>query len=141
MIGLLIRWGSTLIFPTVSSEPIFIGPGKGANAPCGNSLDPQIFDRLRFSALASQAPFIRRLPIYAGVGRTSVRKANVCQLPDPRNSQSRRPAASHQVAYLFQLTTNPFFGIGARASSRSATHISPEYKPSLIPRMQLKGQE
>ena len=36
------------------------------------SLDPKIFDHLRFSALASQAPFIRRLPIYAGVERTSV---------------------------------------------------------------------
>src|SRR5262249_52303380 len=32
---------------------------------------------------------------------TSVRKANVCALPDPRNSQS------------FQLRTNPFFFIGA----------------------------
>src|SRR5438128_9063897 len=41
MTGLLIRWGSTLIFPIVSSEPIFIGPGKGANAPCSRSQAPK----------------------------------------------------------------------------------------------------
>ena len=36
------------------------------------SLEAQIFDRFRFSALASQPPFIPRPPIYAGVERTSV---------------------------------------------------------------------
>ena len=36
------------------------------------SLHPQIFCRFRFSALASQPPFIPRPPIYAGVERTSV---------------------------------------------------------------------
>jgi hypothetical protein len=33
---------------------------------------------------------------------TSVRKANVCQLPDPRNSQSFRPTVSRKLAYVLQ---------------------------------------
>ncbi len=72
-------------------------------------VDPQIFDRLRFSALASQAPFIRRLPIYAGVGRTSVRKGNVCQFPDPRNSQSLEIHGLAQSRVCFPTGNEPIF--------------------------------
>jgi len=81
--------------------------------------DPQIFDRFRFSALASRAPFIRPAPIYAGVERTSVREANVCQLPHPRNLESLRPAASRKIASLFQLKTNPFFSMAPRPQARA----------------------
>ncbi len=41
-----------------------------------------------------------------------------------RNSQSFRPTASRKVAHFFQLETNPFFSLGARASNQRVTHIS-----------------
>ena len=69
------------------------------------------------------------------------RKANVCQLPDPGNSQSFGPTASRNVLQLLRLKTNPFFGIGFPAASRSAEHISQKYKPKPIPSMQFKRQE
>src|SRR5262249_16254619 len=61
------------------------------------------------------------------------RRANVCQLPDTGTSRSFRTASRPK--------TNPFFSIGARATSHSAAHNSQEYNPKPIPSMQFKRQE
>lgn len=60
------------------------------------SLRSHIFDRFRFSALASQEPFIPRAPIYAVIERTSV-------------SQGQRMSTSRTWKFTaIQLRTNPF---------------------------------
>src|SRR5437773_1010904 len=52
--------------PSLSGEPLSWAK------PVNGHTHPQIFDGFRFSALASQPPFILRSPIYAGVESTSI---------------------------------------------------------------------
>jgi hypothetical protein len=80
------------LHPLLQSSPM-VGAGHSRH---------KYFDRFRFSALASQAPFIPRRPIYAGVVRTSVSQGQ------------RMPTSSRKSRIFFPTENEPIFRPGLR---------------------------
>src|SRR5439155_23868694 len=64
------------------------------------SHDPRIFDCVRFSALPSQAPFIPRPPIYAGVERTSVSRGQ--RMPTSRPGKFTVIRTENEPIFLYR---------------------------------------
>ena len=71
--------------------------------------DPQIFDRFRFSALASQPPFIPRPPIYAGVERTSVSQGQRMPTSRPEKFTVIQTNGFAQSRIFFPTENEPIF--------------------------------